>query len=68
MSMAQAEGRFIRIKTEYVEKRMTVKEYAEHKRIHENTVYNRIEAGVLEAEQPAPHYPYEIIVFVKKKD
>lgn len=66
--MAQAEGRFIRIRPEYEEIRMTVKQYAEHKKISEKTVYRRIEKGVLPSEQPAPHYPHEIVLLFRKKN
>ncbi|MDE1946201.1 MAG: hypothetical protein KGH93_03350 [Patescibacteria group bacterium] len=50
-------------KRERIEVRMSVKEYARMKRVSEKTVYRKIERGILKSEQPAPHYPHEIIVF-----
>ena len=55
-----------RIISEPKEIRYTVKQYAEKKGLHPQTVYRRIRAGLLNIEQLAPHYPYEIIE--KKKN
>jgi uncharacterized FlgJ-related protein len=46
--------------------RMSVKEFAKYRKTTERTVYRWIMAGLVNWEQLAPNYPYEIIVLVRQ--
>lgn len=50
------------LKVHKEEKTVTIKEYARIRRVHPNTVRNKIKAGILKIRQDAPKCRIEIVL------